>query len=278
MFLKRKIHNFVHPIQGEIWCLHRVVHQRSIFPSNRELEITPQYLEKLITERIQQGFKFITIDNLISNLGNNRWDLRRKKCINISFDDGFRDVYDNAFPIFKKYNIPFTIYLVSDFPKGKSDLWWIQLEKLVNNDVPSFERLIKSFYKSERNMRDLMHEQTNSTPDFGLCEQLSLTWDQVNEMIESGLCTIGCHSMSHPALTRITNEELMAELTESKHIIENHIHTTVKHFSYPHSMENLMIQSLLQELGYISATIGYGGNIRKGHYPFKLNRKYIVQE
>ena len=48
--LRNKISHLFHPIQGEIWCLHRVVEKRSDYPSNRELEITPDYLERLITE------------------------------------------------------------------------------------------------------------------------------------------------------------------------------------------------------------------------------------
>ena len=97
-----------HPIQGEIWCLHRVVEKRSDYPSNRELEITPDYLERLITNYKSEGFEFTSIDQLVRSKS-----LIPKKQVNISFDDGFRDVYQNSFPVFIKYNIPFTLYLTT---------------------------------------------------------------------------------------------------------------------------------------------------------------------
>ena len=278
MSIKSKLDHILHPIQGEIWCLHRVIPERSLFPSNRELEVTPDYLEDQIEKYRRQGYCFVCIDEIISDINHARWDLRRKKRVNISFDDGFRDVYDYAFPIFKKYGIPFTIYLVGNFPVGTSDLWWIQLEQLVKGDVVSYENLMKRIYQSDKNMRDLMHLITTSEPDFQLCNTLSLSWGQLTEMVESGLCTIGCHSMTHPSLTRIPTDDLLNELTESKRIIESHLPVTIKHFSYPHSMENRAIQERLKEAGYETATMGYGGTIRKGDNLYKLNRRYIVQQ
>lgn len=263
-------------MQGEIWCLHRVVTKRSLFPSNRELEITPDYLERLIVEYQRNGYRFMTLDDIVKDINCKPWDLRRKKRINITFDDGFRDVYDNAFPILRKHKIPFTIYLVGNFPKGTSDIWWIQLERYANGNVEWFEKTMKEIYQSSRNMRDVMHEKTESEPDRDLCKDLALSWSQLREMVDSGLCTIGSHSMTHPSLTRISMEEVRHELTESKRIIEEHLPIRVEHFSYPHSMESPEIQAMLKETGYKTATMGYGGKVRKGDNLYKLNRRYIT--
>lgn len=277
MSIITKIKHFFHPIQGEIWCLHRVVRERSLFPSNRELEIKPDFLERMITDYQRQGFQFVSIDDIVSSIGCKQWNLRRNKQVNVSFDDGFKDIYENAFPIFKKYHIPFTVYLVGSFPEGQSDLWWIQLERLMGEDVEAFEELMRKIYHSDRNMRDVMHAMTASTKDPSLCKELSLTWEQLQEMIDSGLCSVGCHSMTHPGLTRIPDEEVYRELSEGRRIIESKLSVKIKHFSYPHSMENSRIQTILKETGFESATLGFGGTIRKGDNLYRLNRKYIVQ-
>ena len=75
----------------------------------------------------------------------------------------------------------------------------------------------------------------------------------------------------------INKDEILYELTESKRVIESHLHISIKHFSYPHSMENHVIQELLKKTGYETATMGYGGTIRKGDNLYKINRRYIVQ-
>ena len=241
------------------------------------MEITPEFLEGTIVDYQRRGFHFVPIDEIVSDIVRRPWDLRWRKRVNVSFDDGFKDVYEQAFPIFRKYGIPFTIYLVGNFPEGESDLWWIQMEQWANNDVDTFEKLMKEVYLSDRNMRDVMHEKTETSPDLNLCRDLSLSWEQLREMINSGLCTIGCHSMTHPGLTRIAGEEVYRELAESKRLIEEKLSVMVRHFSYPHSMESAAIQDILQKTGYESATLGYGGTIRKGDNLYRLNRRYIVQ-
>ena len=301
------IKHFLHPIQGEIWCLHRVVKERSVFPSNRELEITPEYLEHLLLDYRQRGYQFVNMDALVADIKRKSIDIRKKKRVVVSFDDGFRDIYDNAFPILKKYNIPFTLYLTSDFPEGKADIWWIQLDRIVENTPlpPSrgdegegltsrrddgkeltsrgdegerFENILKEIYQNPDNMCKTMHKMTKTMVDMELCKELALSWEQLREMVDSGLCTVGGHSKTHPGLTRIPKEEVLYELTESKKVIESHLPVKVKHFSSPHSMEDAAIRSLIKMAGYETAVIGYGGGVRRGDNLYRLKRKYIVME
>jgi hypothetical protein len=108
-------------------------------------------------------------------------------------------------------------------------------------------------------------------------EILALTWDELAEMLSSGLLTVGSHTQSHPMLTKIPTEEVRQELLESKNLIEQHLSISVNHFSYPHSAYNMEIANELRLVGYKSATLGYGGSIRRGMESMLLNRKYIVQ-
>lgn len=270
--VNKRISNLLHPIQGEIWCLHRVVEKRSEYFSNRELEITPQYLETIIQQHESSGYKFVALEDLLKS----EPVFFPEKQINISFDDGFRDVYIHAFPILRKHNIPFTIYLTTDFPDGKADLWWIQLEK--DRSVDEYEKIIKAIYESGRPMAEEMHRLTQTVSDRNLCLDLALSWAEVKEMVETGLCTIGSHSVTHPGLIRIDAKECFSELKESKRIIEDKLGVEVAHFSYPHSMQDERVQKKVAEVGYRSATLGYGGNVRKGDNMYCLNRKHMIQD
>ena len=269
--LKNKISHLFHPIQGEMWCLHRVVEKRSDYPSNRELELTPSFLEGLIRKYKSEGYNFVSIDQLLLSDS-----IFPKKQINVSFDDGFRDVYQNAFPLFVKYRIPFTIYLTTDFPEGKADIWWIQLEQ--GRTVEDFERLMKQVYASGKPMAEVMHALTGTSPDLQLCQSLALSWQELQEMVDSGLCTIVSHSVSHPGLTRIDKEACRHELEESRRIIKERLGQDAIHLSYPHSMEDEGVCKMAGEVGYVSAALGYGGSIRKGDDRYRLHRKFIVQE
>ena len=291
--ISNKIYRLLHPVVGEIWCLHRVVPNRSWALPNRELEITPDYLEQLILSYMGDGYCFVSLDSMVGNLKKMRWPWQ-KKMVNISFDDGFRDIYEYAYPIFKKYNIPFTIYLTTAFPEGKAELWWIKLERLINQYttliVQGEEYRCETMEEKNQVFNDLMQRiyHCSDTPSkvFGKwfvnyqidMDNLALTWDELAEMLSSGLLTVGSHTQSHPMLTKIPTDEVRTELKESKTIIEQHLSIPVNHFSYPHSAFNMEIANELRLIGYQSATLGYGGSIRRGMNSMLLNRNYIVQE
>ena len=271
--IKRKLKSFLlTPKQGEVWCLHRVLPERSSFQSNRDLEITPDYLKQLIAAKKKDGYKFVSLETILSNSSR-----LRRKLINISFDDGFRDVYEFAFPIFKEQQIPFTLFLTTGMPNATTHLWWLELEKKVST-LEEFESVMKEIYDSGQNMSDYFCQRFNTQPDLSVTQRESLSWEQLREMVNSGLCTIGSHTCSHPVLTRVSEEKAREELSLSKQQILEHLGVEPIYFSYPHSMESPDLQDLVKQTGYKVAFMGFGGSVRKGDNLFKLNRKHIVQQ
>ena len=271
----RKISNrILHPRIGWIWCLHRVVPERSPFKSNRDLEITPDYLEDLIKEKRRKGFHFVDLDTFVDVASRIPW---RRKLVHITFDDGFADVFQYAYPILKKYSIPFTIYVSTGMPDGSTDLWWLQLEQLANGDKQWFERTIGQIYRQGTDIAATMHALTGSEIDHSFCRQLSLTWEQLRIMVSEGLCSIGSHGVSHSAMSLLSKEAAMQELLGSRRRLKEMLDVEVRHFSYPHSMFNKATQQLVWESGFRTAVVGYGGQTRfmKGNRFF--NREFIVQ-
>jgi len=274
MSLKRKTYNLLHPIVGEIWCLHRVLPKRSVFKSNRDLEITPDYLEDLILEKQCHGFHFVDLETFVS-VSNGKY--RGKKLVHVTFDDGFADVFTHAYPILKRYNIPFTYYVTTDMPDGKADLWWLQLEQMVDGDPKRFEEIIKQIYSHGCNIADAMHSMTNSSPDFTLCQKLCISWEQLRVMVSEGLCTIGSHGVSHSAMSLLPQEKALWELNGSKLRVKEMLDVEVRHYSYPHSIFSNATNELVWNAGYRTAVVGYGGNSRREKNNCFFYRKFIVQ-
>ncbi len=124
--IKRKLYKLSHPELGRILMLHRVVVHRSE-GENRELEITPDFLEQTIKEYKQKGFRFVSIDEVSEILEKGRVD---KPFVCITFDDGYRDNYTDALPILKKEQVPFTVYVTTGFIDNKQSMWWYPNERL----------------------------------------------------------------------------------------------------------------------------------------------------
>ena len=274
MNIRRELYNATHPVVGEIWCLHRVLPERSAFKSNRDLEITPDYLEQLVIERQREGVRFVDLDTFVSAASGKQ---RRKHMAHVTFDDGFADVFTCAYPILKQYQIPFTLYVTTDMPDGKADLWWLQLEQLAQGDEEWFENTTKQIYERQDPFATVMHGLTNSTVDVELCRKSSLSWDQIRTMASEGLCTLGSHGVSHSAFTLMPEEQARYELSTSKHRLEEMLGVEVHHFSYPHSFFSEVTNQWVWEAGYQTAVIGYGGSTRRAKDNRLFYRNYIVQ-
>lgn len=123
---RRKLHNLTHPILGRILMLHRVVEHRNE-GDNRELEITPDFLKQTIETYRQQGHRFVSIDEACDIIAKGRTG---QPFVCLTFDDGYQDNYDIAYPILKQKQVPFAIYVTTGFIDNSLPMWWYTGERL----------------------------------------------------------------------------------------------------------------------------------------------------
>ncbi len=85
-----------------------------------------------------------------------------------------------------------------------------------------------------------------------------MTWDQVREMQQDGF-VFGSHTVSHTPLTKLTREQAMEELVNSRKEIEHQLGTKARYFAYPTGAYNLQVEEMVKQAGYKAAfTIRYG--------------------
>lgn len=98
-----------------------------------------------------------------------------------------------------------------------------------------------------------------------------ITWDQAREMAANGI-SIQSHTVDHRSMTDLTDDQLRAELTDSKKKIEEEMGTPVEFIAYPTGAYNLHIAQLVKDAGYKAAfTIKYG-NVDKASNIYALER------
>lgn len=125
-YLYKKKHNFLYPKLGGIFMLHRLVEQRSE-GKNHELEITPEFLRRTIETYHQQGHRFVSIDEACDIISKGH---TKHPFVCLTFDDGYQDNYNIAYPILKQYEVPFAIYVTTGFIDNRLPMWWYSKEKL----------------------------------------------------------------------------------------------------------------------------------------------------
>lgn len=80
-----------------------------------------------------------------------------------------------------------------------------------------------------------------------------MTWDMLKEMVKDGM-DIESHTVHHPSLGSIGEDENRYELSRSKKVLEENLGITVKHLAYPGGSYSKTTIKVLEELGYLTAT------------------------
>lgn len=196
----------------------------------------------------------------------------------ITIDDGYRDTYEVALPILRRYDAPAAVFVVTDFVDEKAWLWTDKLRYLIlRTEAERFETVIKGrsllLNFSGRASRleaagcintvlkTLPDEEKNEAIDrialsLGLqippkppSEFSSLTWEQLREMVSAGI-EIGSHTVTHPILTNISREQLQRELRESRARIASMLNREVTLFCYPNGNANASVRREVKREGY----------------------------
>jgi len=278
--------------------LHRVVENRSILAANRQMEITSEFLEYSIKNYKQKGIQFVSLDEVYEIMNSRKKPKRPFVCF--TFDDGYADNYKSAYPLFKKYNCPFAIYITTDFPDRKAAIWWYVLEAILKeNDVlilgdgtkliagtideknNAFDTIRSKVFKAKgENMEEYVSQLLSNYPfSFSiLAEKFALSWEQIALLATDPLCTIGSHTVTHSTLTNLSLEKLSSELIDSKTKIEAYIHKPVVHFAYPYGIYNQQVVGYVKHAGYKTATLANGGKVRlEKQSDFKINRLLLLK-
>ncbi len=206
----------------------------------------------------------------------------------ITFDDGYRDNYQHAFPILQRYGLPASIFLNTGPIDSREPLWFEQLALALKKtdrefielevDIPRrfwtrnqaerldantrIQELLRRVPDTERRRRlDEILQQLNVQSDERRSKML--TWDEIRVMKAHGI-DFGGHTVTHPFVSKLTPEQVTWEATECKRRIESELQAPVEHFAYPNGREEDFQESnkaLLRAAGYRAAvTTIWGSN------------------
>ena len=125
-------HRMLQPLLGGVGAILTLHHVRppraDAFQPNRLLEVSPQFLDDVLTGLRRTNVDIVTLDEMHRRM--TECDFRRR-FVCLTFDDGYRDNLQHALPILRKHGAPFTLYVPTSFPDRAGELWWLTLEAVI---------------------------------------------------------------------------------------------------------------------------------------------------
>ena len=115
-----------------IFVYHNIVNDSSEIKYDY-MQTTKNVFENQIQGLQAVGYHFITYEYL-AKYKNGEEQLYKKSCI-VTFDDGYEGVYENAYPIAKKYNIPFTMFIIIDNMEQEGVITWDEAKQMQDSGL-----------------------------------------------------------------------------------------------------------------------------------------------
>jgi peptidoglycan/xylan/chitin deacetylase (PgdA/CDA1 family) len=254
-------------------------------------------------ETLLQSHDVVPLEHALEVLAGAR-EARRDLAV-ITFDDGYRDVYQNAFPVMRELRVPGIVYMPSAFAgterKLGHDRLWLALEQMrqrrlgpmaVGVGSPgeqwlsdaleggaspalALERLI------ERRptpgllaLADALEDRLRIGEQHFADGQLPATWEMLREMDAHGVIT-GAHTADHTVLTHQRLDEARREIAQCKAALEKGVRKPVRHFAYCNGYYSAGVAQALRAEGFVSAATTEDMPNVPGGDPYALKRKVL---
>ncbi len=179
----------------------------------------------------------------------------------ITVDDGYRDFYEVAFPVFREFEFKPVLFVTTNFVEHELLLWWDRLRVILEKTfvetlhLPLHGEQIELSLKSDAERahawnyvadlcRFMPHERKERllrqiADDLAVGPEqirddgcLASTWEQIAEMAENGVI-IGAHTENHPILSRLEPDRAREEIVGSRLKLEEKLQASVDWFCYP---------------------------------------------
>ena len=206
------------------------------------------------------------------------------RAVLITFDDAYRDVGEIAWPILRRFGLPATVFVPTAHPDGGRTFWWDRLHHALGAtscvvlDVVPLGRLPLHTPEARRAALRVLQGHLKSLPHADamrlvdeLCDRLGLAaaqppsnvhgWDELRQLARDGM-TIGAHTRTHPALTRLPLHEARAEIGGSREDVRREVGTVPVIFAYPFGAHDDRVVEAARAEGFDLAVTCLDGHAR----------------
>lgn len=178
--------------------------------------VTVSDFERQLAFLQKSGYHSVSVEEICTGVLAPDGKPRPGRWVAFTFDDAYKDFFESAWPLLRKYGFTATVFVPASLVGGHAE--W---DSMYGTPAPL------------------------------------MSWDEIRTVQRQGV-SIGSHSMSHPQLTTLTEEECRSEMSKSRASIEAQVGVAPVGFSYPFEDVNDAVRGIARECGYSYAVAGAG--------------------
>lgn len=275
---------------------HRVI---ALVNDPQQLAVDPEHFEQHL-KLLKEKYQVLTVEEFDHHLLNAK--KFPKNSVLLTFDDGYADNNYYARPILEKQGLQALFYISSGYMGAKREYWWDELERLLlaNDQLPNelhflshgvelsfkdgtgdrlaeYDRMLEALRCIPSKDRDevLTELRVALNSEMPRSTHLPMTINELQDFATSRSVVIGAHTVGHPSLARLNEEEQRKEIEGSKQALEEMLGIKVPYFSYPFGTGadfNATTEKLVQAVGFTHVAANYQGIVHARSPLFKFPR------
>jgi peptidoglycan/xylan/chitin deacetylase (PgdA/CDA1 family) len=274
---------------GVILKFNHVAPRRSeAFQPLASTAITPRFLDRAVTALKRWKYAIVSIDEAIVR----SQEKARERFVVLTFDGAHSDFATHAYPILRRHEVPYALYIPTGFVDGIGEPWWLALEKIVADNP----RVIMMMDSEERRFASGSVEEKRDTYAFidrwlrllppdelsvvigDLCARYgvdltsiskaaTMTWQDLNVLAADPLVTIGSATVNYPVLSRTDAAAALRQMKMGRATLESALGRPCVHFAYPFGDQasfGSRDEAFASEAGFATAVTSVAGMVPTG--------------
>lgn len=239
-------------------------------------------------------YQVVTMSDVLAASRSRNNNALPPRAVLVTFDDGYYDFEEQAWPILKRYRIPAALFVPTAYPdRPMQTFWWDNLYQAIqstnrkedlNTPIGIFSlsgavSRNQAYQRLKNFMKTLRHAEAISAVN-ELCRELGvqpapnciMSWDSLRKLSQDGL-TLGAHTRTHPLVNRISLDEARQEAVGSLEDLKREIGHALPIFAYPSGEFSDDVVSMLEREGFsLAFTTKRGINNISHMNPLRIQR------
>ncbi|MFN0141348.1 MAG: glycosyltransferase [Pyrinomonadaceae bacterium] len=254
-------------------------------------------------ELLKANYDVMSLDDAAAALAHGSVD---RPIAAITFDDGYLDFYEQAFPVLRDLRLPATMFLPTNFvssetPLAHDRIFWLLrtarergvslVEPLLDAGVARriarefarptaslalTERLVYMPFRLREKMIECLESAVGNSREYPADYRL-LDWEMVREMAAANI-TFGAHTVNHVVLPLEDTDTIVREVDGSRARLETELGVPIRTFAYPNGEHSDTVRSAVADAGFtVAVTTKPTVNVRRADL-LALGRTSLSEE